>query len=59
MNIIYTVCNRTNLAHALTLAESAFKFQPDHTFFLCWADSIPLTSLPDYSSMGRNGETVL
>ncbi|MCE6990284.1 hypothetical protein [Dyadobacter sp. CY323] len=48
MNIIYTVCNRTNLAHALALADSAFEFQPDHTFVLCWADSIPLKDLPGY-----------
>ncbi|MCE7064440.1 hypothetical protein [Dyadobacter sp. CY326] len=42
MNIIYTVCNRINLAHALALADSVLLHQPDHTFYLCWVDTTPL-----------------
>ncbi|WP_031526908.1 hypothetical protein [Dyadobacter crusticola] len=46
MNIIYTVCNRTNLPHALTLADSVQKFQPDSVFYLCWVDNAALPELP-------------
>ncbi|TLU99171.1 hypothetical protein [Dyadobacter luticola] len=46
MKIIYTVCNRTNLAHALTLAESVSKYQPEAVFYLCWVDPISLPTLP-------------
>ncbi|KAA0991600.1 hypothetical protein [Dyadobacter aurulentus] len=48
MNIIYTVCNRTNLAHALTLADSVSKFEPDTVFYLCWVDAAPLKELPSH-----------
>jgi hypothetical protein len=48
MNIIYTVCNRTNLAHALALSESVLRHQPDSVFYLCWVDNIALDSLPDH-----------
>lgn len=42
MNIIYTVCNRINLAHALALADSVLLHQPNHTFYLCWVDNTPI-----------------
>jgi hypothetical protein len=48
MNIIYTVCNRTNLTHALTLADSVFQYQPDHIFYICWVDPIPLVNVPKH-----------
>ncbi|MCF2486986.1 hypothetical protein [Dyadobacter sp. CY347] len=42
MNIIYTVCNRINLAHALALADSVLLHQPNYTFYLCWVDNTPI-----------------
>ncbi|MEO6284007.1 MAG: hypothetical protein ABIN80_18575 [Dyadobacter sp.] len=48
MNIIYTVCNRTNLNHALVLVESALRHQPNDTFYLCWVDTLPLKDLPSH-----------
>lgn len=46
MNIIYTVCNRTNLAHALALADSVLQHQPDHIFYVGMVDSVPAERLP-------------
>ena len=46
MNIIYTVCNRTNLAHALALADSVLQYQPNSIFYLGWVDSMPVNNLP-------------
>lgn len=48
MNIIYTVCNRTNLNHALVLADSVLRHQPNDTFYLCWVDTLPLNNLPSH-----------
>jgi len=48
MNIIYTVCNRTNLAHALALADSVLQHQPDDVFYLGMVDSINIDSLPEH-----------
>jgi hypothetical protein len=48
MNIIYTVCNRTNLNHALVLADSVLRYQPNDTFYLCWVDTLPLNNLPSH-----------
>lgn len=48
MKIIFTVCNRKNLAHAFVLADSVLLHQPDCTFYVCWADSAPLNSLPPH-----------
>lgn len=45
MNIIFTVCNRTNLAHALALAKSVQQFQGS-IFYLCWVDTAAITGLP-------------
>ena len=42
MNIIYTVCNRANLPNALALADSVSLHQPNHTFYLCWVDNVPV-----------------
>lgn len=48
MKILFTVCNRTNLAHALVLADSALRYQPDYIFYLCWVDTVPLNNLPPH-----------
>jgi len=48
MNIIYTVCNRSNLAHALALADSVLQHQPSHVFYLGLVDSISIDTLPDH-----------
>jgi len=46
MNIIYTVCNRTNLAHALALADSVLQHQPGDSFYIGLVDSIAPYNLP-------------
>ena len=46
MNIIYTVCNRTSLPHAIALAESVAQHQPGDEFFIGWVDSAPIPELP-------------
>ncbi|GGN00727.1 hypothetical protein GCM10010967_38780 [Dyadobacter beijingensis] len=48
MNIIYTVCNRTNLAHALALADSVLQHQPGDTFYIGLVDSITVDNLPGH-----------
>ena len=48
MNIIYTVCNRSSLPHALALGESVRQHQPDDIFYIGWVDNIPTPSLPDF-----------
>ncbi|SEI74153.1 hypothetical protein SAMN05216327_103533 [Dyadobacter sp. SG02] len=46
MNIIYTVCNRTNLAHALALADSVLQHQPEDVFYIGLADTLSIDKLP-------------
>jgi len=46
MNIIFTVCNRTNLTNALALGSSVMQF-PGYTFYLCWADTGTVPNLPE------------
>lgn len=48
MNIIYTVCNRTNLAHALALADSVLQHQPDDVFYIGLVDSNTFNDLPGH-----------
>ncbi|MET7256644.1 hypothetical protein [Dyadobacter fermentans] len=48
MNIIYTVCNRTNLAHALALADSVLQHQPESTFYIGLVDSLFIQKLPEH-----------
>lgn len=48
MNIIYTVCNRTNLAHALALADSVLQHQPGGVFYIGWVDSLSINKLPEH-----------
>ena len=46
MNIIYTVCNRSNLPHALTLADSVLQHHPGHIFYIGLVDSVDIPGLP-------------
>ncbi|MCF0070367.1 hypothetical protein LZD49_07780 [Dyadobacter sp. CY261] len=48
MNIIYTVCNRTNLAHALALADSVLQHQPNDGFYIGLVDAIQIDHLPEH-----------
>ena len=50
MNIIFTVCNRSNLANALVLGKSVAQF-PGSVFYLCWADTEPLPKISDQVKM--------
>lgn len=45
MNIIYTVCNRISLPHAIALAESVSQHQPDDHFILGWVDTAPVPEI--------------
>ncbi|GHB75790.1 hypothetical protein [Persicitalea jodogahamensis] len=51
MKIAFTVCNRHQLSHALVLAHSLRKHNPDHRFFLGWVDRMKLPNLPDWISI--------
>jgi len=46
MNIIFTVCNRTNLTNALALGSSVMQF-PGYIFYLCWVDTGMISNLPN------------
>ncbi|WP_221390636.1 hypothetical protein [Dyadobacter sp. NIV53] len=46
MNIIFTVCNRTNLSNALALGRSVMQHS-GNIFYLCWADSPEPLKLPE------------
>ncbi|PWJ59299.1 hypothetical protein CLV98_102131 [Dyadobacter jejuensis] len=46
MNIIYTVCNRKSLPHALALGDSVRKHQPTDRFVLGWVDDVIPNQLP-------------
>ena len=46
MNIIFTVCNRTNLSNAITLGKSVMQ-HPGNIFYLCWVDKVTLSKLPE------------
>lgn len=46
VNIVFTVCNRKELAGALLLAKQIGQ-NPDYKFVLGWVDSEPITSLPE------------
>lgn len=48
MKIAFTVCNRYQLSHALVLANSLKKYNPNRTFFLGWVDRMQLPDLPDW-----------
>jgi len=47
MNIIYTVCNRTNLPHALALADSVLQHQPGAVFYIGLVDTLGIEKLPE------------
>ncbi|REA56969.1 hypothetical protein DSL64_25285 [Dyadobacter luteus] len=58
MNIIFTVCNRTSLAHALALAKSVMQY-PGNLFYLGWVDYTELTDLPAYIKLIRPDEVAI
>ncbi|CAG5004457.1 hypothetical protein DYBT9275_03374 [Dyadobacter sp. CECT 9275] len=47
MNIIYTVCNRSSLPHALALGASVMEHQPGDIFYIGWVDNRPVPHLPE------------
>ena len=47
MKIIFTVCNRSQLPNALALGESVLHFHPEITFYIGWADTVPLPKVKD------------
>lgn len=53
MKIVFTVCNRHQLPHALTLGASLRRHNPDYRFILGWADASPLGGLPDWVQLIR------
>ncbi|HEV7379489.1 MAG TPA: hypothetical protein VGN64_06830 [Dyadobacter sp.] len=58
MNVIFTVCNRTNLAHALALAKSVMQY-PGNLFYLGWVDYTELAELPAYVKLIRTNEVAI
>ncbi|MCF0059671.1 hypothetical protein [Dyadobacter sp. CY356] len=46
MNIVFTVCNRTQLPNALALGVSVLRHHPDYLFYIGWADKSPISNLP-------------
>lgn len=56
MKIVYTVCNRQQLPHALTLGESLRRHNPEYHFTIGWADASPLAGLPDWVQVMRADE---
>ncbi len=51
MKIAFTVCNRYHLRHALALAHSLKKYNPDRHFFWGWVDRMKLPDLPDWITL--------
>lgn len=47
MKSIFTVCNETELAQAITLGVSVKKFHPDSLFFIGWVGDVPPRRLPE------------
>lgn len=47
MKSIFTVCNETELAQAITLGVSVKKFHPDSLFFIGWVGHTPPPRLPE------------
>lgn len=56
MNIVFTVCNRSQLPNAIALGMSVLKYNADYTFYIGWADTLPLPVLPA-GLMGFSVET--
>jgi hypothetical protein len=46
MNIVFTVCNRTQLPNALALGTSVLRYHPDFIFYIGWVDAAPLPVVP-------------
>ncbi|MBU1820617.1 MAG: hypothetical protein KKG00_03770, partial [Bacteroidetes bacterium] len=48
MKLVFTICNRTQLSHAICLGESLREHAPGHLFVLGWVDTVQLPTLPDW-----------
>lgn len=59
MKIVFTVCNRHQLSHALTLGASLRRNNPDYHFMIGWVDPSPLADLPDWVQLIRIEELEL
>jgi hypothetical protein len=46
MNIVFTVCNRTQLPNALALGTALLRYHPDCVFYIGWVDTSPLPAVP-------------
>lgn len=46
MNIVFTVCNRSQLPNALALGSSVLRYHPDSTFYIGWVDTFPVPAVP-------------
>lgn len=53
MKIVFTVCNRHQLPHALTLGASLRHHNPEYRFLIGWVDASPLADLPDWVQLIR------
>lgn len=51
MKIVFTVCNRHLLRHALTLGESLRQHNPDYRFIIGWSEEVPLIGLPEWAGV--------
>jgi hypothetical protein len=58
MNIIFTVCNRISLAHALALAKSVMQY-PGNLFYIGWVDYTEVTDLPAYVKLIKINEVAI
>lgn len=47
MNVVFTVCNRTTLGHALTLGHSVMKY-PGYIFYIGWVDNAEIVDVPGF-----------
>jgi len=56
MRIAFTVCNRHQFRHALTLGESLLSHNPEFKFIVGWTDSAPLPELPPWLTLIRINE---
>ncbi|GAB2773521.1 hypothetical protein GCM10027275_15630 [Rhabdobacter roseus] len=51
MNIIFTVCDRTQLAQALALADAVRRHHPDRPFYIGLVDELPFVKVPGSASL--------
>jgi hypothetical protein len=58
MKIVFTVCNRHQIRHALVLSESLLRHNPDYLFIIGWTDQEPPIGLPDWIQVIRINELI-